>query len=168
MKYTTIKTDALEKFGNKLLKQQEDVAIENACLYAAELLDSAWIRSRYKEDKYNLYDSFVWIVSFNGKKIKHGFLSETERSKASVQQTSTKNMLTGRVEADKFVSEFKPEMQKGIEIVFAAAIYYAAYLEEGFTNTLGKEVQRQVLYGIKDRLNLDFGLVNVRTTYFTY
>jgi len=152
--YSTVNLGELEKFGDKLLKQQESIAIEKAVEYAKNRMIEAYNSSEYWRRTGNLDDSFCWIVCYKGEKKAHGFLEEMPTANKSYSEKGTTK--TGRGEAEKFIAKYTPEYKNGLEIVFAATTFYASMLEYG-----NERPVKQVLMGIKDMLNHDFGLVNV-------
>ena len=147
---TTINLKPLETFGARLLEQQIDVSIQNAINYAQQKMVRAFETSEYQRRTGNLDDSFLWIVCYNGEKVKHGFLFDSSQA----TRTITRNGKTynGRVEAEKFIETYQSNVTNGIEIVFASAMFYAGFLEEGTQ----RNAVYQVLRGIEDDLLHDF------------
>ena len=152
MATTTVNLDVLETFGERLIAQQKDVAIQNASLYAKQKVVRAFETSEYQRRTGNLDDSFLWIVCYNGEIKDSGFLFDTvQASRPIVRNGVTYN---GRQEAEKFISSYVSNVTDGIEIVFASAMFYAGFLERGASTAV-----YQVLRGIEDDLRSDFGNV---------
>lgn len=100
----------------------------------------------FQNDTMNLQDSYVWMVYFNGKKVKHGFYANKAAKRKSVLHEFTPEYsveVDGRALARSFAQTYKPSTM-GWEIVFAACAPYGAYLEGGFT-LHGKRYQFNVM-----------------------
>ena len=101
----------------------------------------------FKNDTMNLQDSYVWMVYYNGKRKGHGFYANKAAKRKSVLHEFTPEYsieVDGRALARDFANKYKPEIEKGWEIVFAACAPYGAYLEGGFT-LHGKRYQFDVM-----------------------
>jgi len=158
MAKSTVNLKPLEAFADKLRKQQDDVAVKNASYYAANKIRAAWETSGYQIRTGNLDDSFLWIVCYGGQVKNYGFLFDSEKSSKHIKRNGVEYV--GRREAEKFIANYIPTTD-GIEIVFASAMFYAGYLEEGTQRGVFR-----VLRGIKADLENDFGMQNITTNIF--
>jgi len=158
MATTTVNLKPLEEWAKKLIAQQKDVAIENAANYAQQKVVRAFETSEYQRRTGNLDDSFLWIVCYDGEIKKHGFLFDSQQATQPIERNG--KTYNGRVEAEKFVATYQSKVTKGIEIVFASAMFYAGFLEVGV-----RDYVYQVLRGIEDDL-LNDGFDEVKTNIF--
>lgn len=140
MKHVTTRFDA-ESFRKGVLTQVVKEQTKRLEKYAAEELSEMAnkVPGRYDNDTYNLQDSLVWCLYYDGKLRSHGFYGGSKAKKPSYLHAYSKNRreVIGRSEAEHFVSSYKPSVSKGWEIVWAATAPYSAYLEGGFTSRGG-------------------------------
>lgn len=93
------------------------------------------VAGRYDNDTYNLQDSLVWCLYFDGKLRSYGFYGGGKASRESYLHAfgyPTPQPVHGRAEAMGFVATYKPQNTRGWECVWAATAPYAGYLEAGF------------------------------------
>lgn len=137
MKYVSVKfnSDLFIKniYSKKLVKEQTKRLEEYAQKELIEMVSS----HDFKNDTYNLQDSFVWVLFFNGEKRSHGFYGGGRASENSMLHAwgtpANRVPVNGRELAETFVGTFEPTVKSGWEIVWAAVAPYGAYLESGST-----------------------------------
>ena len=107
------------------------------------------VAGRYENDTYNLQDSLVWCLYYDGKLKSYGFYGGGRASKESYLHAfgyPTPVPVHGREEAMGFVTTYKPQSTSGWECVWAATAPYAGYLEGGFTmKHSGRRIQFYVI-----------------------
>lgn len=119
------------KFDKTALKEQlEEVLVqrqtENFILYAISELTRMQMTHEFTNRTFNLEDSYVWAVYYNGKVVPDGY------GFAHSQKATKENEgLSGREQAEHFVSRYKPTQKSGWEVVWAATMPYATKLEKG-------------------------------------
>ena len=127
-----INTKQLEK---AMLKRARAMQTARLIAYASEEIIRLAESHGFQNRTYNLQDSYVWCVYYNGKRVPHGygFYGRKMASKPSIlHEYSPKDMqkeVKGRALAQAFAQSYKPQEQDGWEIVFAACAPYGAYLE---------------------------------------
>lgn len=158
--YKKIKVDysGLEKYKKELFDAAVKNKTEYLIKYAKETLKKAYDESEYTDREKNLADSYVWIVYFNGKEEKHGFLYDSPQSNQPNRKTATNEYERGRDVAEEFVREYIPRISNGWEVVLAATIYYGNYLEMGTS----RNKQYVVLSSIFNEVEQDFGKQNTQ------
>lgn len=82
---------------------------------------------RFTNRTYNLEDSFVWSVYYNGKSKGNGYYGAKQ---ATTNAVFHGKKINGRKLANEFARGYKP-IDKGWEIVWAATTPYAPILETG-------------------------------------
>ena len=95
-----------------------------------------YVAGMYHDDTFNLQDSLVWCVYYNGQQQASGFPVPALANKTGYLHAWSKSMkepVNGRELAQVFASSYKPSTTKGWEVVWAAAAPYAGYGESGFT-----------------------------------
>lgn len=128
----TLNTKQLEK---AMLKRAMAIQTERFIAYAKEEIIRLAESHGFKNQTFNLQDSYVWCVYHNGKRVPHGFGfygNKLARKPSILHEYSPKDMqkeVNGRALAQAFVQTYKPQEQNGWEIVFAACAPYGAYLE---------------------------------------
>lgn len=140
---------------NKFLAMCFDEAVNNTSAYLAEYaqdkLREAMDTRTFMHDTRNLYDSYIWIVYYNGRIDDYGFIEHNELA------DEPNYGLYGRDEADNFLRWYKPQ-SRGWEVVLAATMFYGLNLEKGYTYS-GRSFR--VISQIFDELTSDFGSVKV-------
>ena len=81
---------------------------------------------------------------------KKGYIYPTPKAKTTKIETGSKRRVYGRKEADEFIATYNPNLS-GFVVVFAARMYYGAYLEKGTR----RNRQYVVLTGIWDEIKND-------------
>lgn len=147
---------------NKKMKQVFVGAVDDitklCCDYAADKLQEAYDNRTFQNDTYNLKDSYVWAVYYNGVMQKHGFLGMAEATEP--QEYKPFQMVIGRDDAESFLAYYTPRISKGWEIVLGAVAPYAEDLELGAGRRQSEFI---VMSYIFDEITRDFGSANVKT-----
>ena len=128
-----LNTELLRK---RMMKRASEIQTERLVRYAQQEIVELVSTHAFKNRTMNLQDSYLWIVYYNGKKVKSGYYGNKTATRKSVLHEWSKGMkedVNGRELARKFIESYKPTETSGWEIVFAAAAPYGAYLEGGFT-----------------------------------
>lgn len=110
-----------KKLMAKLVAKQT----QNLIAYAEKELQTMLETRGFNHRTYNLHDSYVWAVYYNGKREGYGFL---DPAMASQPARFHKEKIMGRKEATDFLDRFKPD-KNGWTIVWAACAPYAKYLD---------------------------------------
>jgi hypothetical protein len=130
-------------------------------VYASEELGRMVLTHEYWNRTYNLEDSYVWAVYFNGKKKQHGFFTNKVATKNSYLhewgKKESRVPVNGRRCATEFINSYVPSTTKGWEVIWAAAAPYGAYLEAGFRLPSGRRIQFDVISQRYDHIKHDLG-----------
>lgn len=127
----TIEFTDLDELKAAIIKEATPQIIKDLSVYAKTTLLDAYNRSTYSHNKsQNLADSYVWAVYKDNVLVKKGYLNETQKYEHGLYETGTNRFVFGRQEADEFLATYNPQT-KGFVVVFAARMYYGAYLEKG-------------------------------------
>lgn len=97
--------------------------------YAKEALQEAYQNRSFNNDTYNLFDSYVWAVYYNGVLKEYGGLSQSEKAQGPTDFEG--QGIYGKQEAERFVNSYSPKTNKGWDMVIAATVPYAYKLEAG-------------------------------------
>lgn len=147
----TIEFTGLDDLKAEIINAASKDIINQLSVYAKTTLLDAYNRSTYSHNKtQNLADSYVWAVYRDNILQKKGYLYSNPKAKETMLETGTKRRVYGRKEADEFLASYSPNLS-GFVVVFAARMYYGAYLEKG-TRTNRQYV---VLTGIWNEINSD-------------
>ena len=129
------------QFNSKLLekrmvKRLVKIQTERLVAYAKEEIVRLATSHVFDNRTYNLQDSYVWCVYYNGKRVPNGFGyygSKLARKNSFLHEYSPqiKKEVNGRALAKAFAENYQPTETEGWEIVFAACAPYGAYLELG-------------------------------------
>ena len=111
----------LENFKDGIDKGVIDTLKTKAC---PEIIQLIFEQRSWKDDTYNLRDSFGWGVYYKGKQVAKGYLEAIPKA----TEGDKKRGLMGREQVDAFLDDYKPQTYKDIEVVFVAGMYYAATL----------------------------------------
>lgn len=104
-----------------------------------KIIIHAYERSDYSKNKtQNLHDSYGSAVYFNGVLQERTIRYMTERAASGRYNMYTGQVETGRNEIDKFLRDYKAS-PSGLELVVAAAMFYARPLEDGTYADNGKK-----------------------------
>ena len=111
----------LENFKDGIDKGVID-ALRKAC---PEIIQLIFEQRSWKDDTYNLRDSFGWGIYQKGKQVAKGYLEPVPKA----TEGDKKRGLMGREQVDAFLNGYKPQTYNDIEVVFVAGMYYAGILE---------------------------------------
>ena len=151
MSNVTIELTELDELKKAILEEASNGIIKELAVYAKTTLYEAYQNSTYsKNQTKNLADSYVWAVYRDNVLQKKGYLYPTPKATEDIIQTKTKKRLRGRKEADEFLATYNPNLS-GFVVVFAARMYYGAYLEKGTR----RNKQYVVLSSIMNEINKD-------------
>ena len=151
MSNVTIELTELDELKKAILEEASNGIIKELAVYAKTTLYEAYQNSTYSHNKSkNLADSYVWAVYRDNVLQKKGYLYPTPKAKETMIETGTKRRVYGRKEADEFLATYKPNLS-GFVVVFAARMYYGAYLEKGTR----RNKQYVVLSSIMNEINKD-------------
>ena len=151
MASVTIELTELDELKKAILEEASNGIIKDLAIYAKTTLYEAYQNSTYsKNQTKNLADSYVWAVYRDNVLQKKGYLYPTPKATEDIIQTKTKKRLRGRKEADEFLATYNPNLS-GFVVVFAARMYYGAYLEKGTR----RNKQYVVLSSIMNEINKD-------------
>lgn len=127
--------------------------------YAEQELSMMARTHAFKNRTYNLEDSLVWCVYYNGELRSYGFYGGKRASTVSYLHEYGRNPIPvdGRANADMFPQMYTPTVKNGWEIVWAATAPYSIYLEDGFTTRGGRFMQFEVISQRFDHIAKTFG-----------
>ena len=147
----TIEFTDLDELKAAIIKEATPQIIKDLAIYAKTTLLDAYNHSTYSHrETQNLADSYVWAVYKDNVLVKKGYLYPSPKAKTTMIETGTKRRVYGRKEADEFLATYNPQT-KGFVVVFAARMYYGAYLEKGTR----RNKQYVVLTSIWNEINTD-------------
>lgn len=129
--------------------------------YAPLQLANAYNGRGFKNDTWNLADSYVWVVYYKGVVQGSGYLWNNRVAQKDSDFHKTK--VNGRKLAETFISQYNADTINGWEVVWAATAPYSTYLENG--TMYG---QFNVLSSIYDEVTNDFsgkGIVDIKIKY---
>lgn len=112
----------LENFKDGVDKGVIDALKTKAC---PEIIQLIFEQRSWKDDTYNLRDSFGWGVYYKSKQVAKGYLEAVPKA----TEGDRKRGLSGREQVDAFLNNYKPRTMNDIELVFVAGMYYAGILE---------------------------------------
>lgn len=95
--------------------------------YAKEALQQAYNQRGFKNDTFNLLDSYVWAVYYKGSLKDYGGLTDTQLAQEPADFEG--QGIYGKDEAQRFVNAYSPKTAKGWDMVIAATVPYAYKLE---------------------------------------
>lgn len=134
-------------FGKAIYNRVANEQTARLIAYAETEIVNIVESKRFDDRTYNLSDSYVWCVYFQGKRKGFGTYGRKQARKTSLLHEYSPNIsvkVNGLALANEFTRNYEPTETKGWEIVFAAVAPYGAYLEEGFTFH-GKRYQFDVM-----------------------
>ena len=127
----TIEFTDIDDLKAAIIKEATNDIIKELALYAKTTLLDAYKGSNYSHrETQNLADSYVWAVYNDNVLVRKGYLYPSPKAKTTMVETGTKRRVYGRKEADEFLATYNPQTN-GFVVVFAARMYYGAYLEKG-------------------------------------
>lgn len=133
------------RFGKAYKQKAVELQTKMLLDYAPRKLKEAYEGRTFQNRTFNLADSYVWVVYYNGVIEGSGFLWN-----GSVAQGKSKfhgQEIDGREMARLFTEQYSPRATSGWELVFAATAPYSSYLE-------GEEFY--VISEIFDSVTIDF------------
>ena len=125
-----------KKFGKAIYNRVANEQTQRLIAYAKEEIIRIVESKEFDNRTFNLVDSYLWCVFFNGKRKGFGTYGRKQARKTSLLHEYSPDIsvsVNGRKLANDFGRTYTPSDNKGWEIVFAAVAPYGAYLEEGFT-----------------------------------
>lgn len=134
-------------FGQRLYKQIAEEQTKRLVAYAEEEIVRIVESKGFNNRTFNLSDSYVWCVFYNGKRKGYGTYGRKSAQKDSLLHEYSRNIsvpVKGRKLANDFARTYQPDVTNGWEIVFAAVAPYGAYMEEGYTFR-GKHYQFNIM-----------------------
>lgn len=159
----TIEFTDLDELKAAIIKEATPDIIKDLVVYAKTTLLDAYNRSTYSHNKtQNLADSYVWAVYNDNVLVKKGYLYPSPKAKETMIETGTKRRVYGRKEADEFLATYKPNTN-GFVVVFAARMYYGAYLEKGTRRNRQYVVLSSIWNEIKSDPQISFSEMNIET-----
>lgn len=118
----------LKRVRQELFDRLAGEQTQRLIAYAPELLKKAYSESGFTDQTYNLADSYIWAVFYQGNLKGSGYLYP--------YQMATKNskyhgkLTDGRKLADEFLANYTPATYIGWDLVLAATVPYAPILKE--------------------------------------
>ena len=132
-----------KEYKNKAVEVQTNILLD----YAPKMLDKAYLGREFKNDTWNLADSYVWVVYYKGEVKGSGYLWNEKVATTDADFHKTK--VNGRRLARNFANTYSPSSD-GWEVVWAATAPYASYLEGASSGRF------YVITSIYDEVNADF------------
>lgn len=104
--------------------------------YAAQELNQMATSHTFQNKTYNLQDSYVWGVFWEGNLRSYGFYGGGRANDVSYLHEWSRMPIpvNGRQEAETFITSYRPSSNNGWEVVWAAAAPYSVYLDEMSTH----------------------------------
>lgn len=134
-KKTTYKFNK-EKLAKDLMARFVKEQTKRLLKYAREELYEMILTREFKSQTFNLADSYVWAVYYNGDEKGHGFVGSKRATRNSVlheysSDPSKRIPVDGRKEATRFLTAFATTAHgyNGWVIVWAACAPYGRYLD---------------------------------------
>ena len=143
-------TELRNRFAKEYKQRAIDVQTNMLLEYAPTKLKQAYQNSTFKNRTYNLADSYIWVVYYNGEVKGSGYL--WTGSKAVINSTYGTQSVNGRRLADEFIDLYSSSDINGWEMVLAATAPYASNLETGESRTR----QFYVISSVFDEVTSDF------------
>lgn len=150
MKKSVVKFNR-EKLVKQMFSRLEKEQTELFISYAKEKIKEIGADFANWDRTGNLISSLCWIVCSKGQRVSFGYFSKNKTTDDSylheLSKPPLKQLVDGRIEAQKFISEYQPTITHGWEVIFAVCAPYWGYWEEGHKNILmgGKKVQFAVM-----------------------
>ena len=116
------------RLAKELKKAMAEEQTKRLLKYAPKMLNMAYNERTFRNDTFNLADSYVWVVYYNGVPQGSGYLWNGRVATQDANYHHTK--VNGRVLAQAFVTRYVSNT-KGWEVVWAATAPYSTYLESG-------------------------------------
>ena len=136
------------RLAKELKKAMAEEQTKRLLKYAPKMLNLAYNERTFRNDTFNLADSYVWVVYYNGVPQGSGYLWNGRVATQDANYHHTK--VNGRVLAQTFVTRYVSNT-KGWEVVWAATAPYSTYLESGTSRG-----RFYVITSIYDKIVSDF------------
>lgn len=130
----TISDKDMAEIMQEVIRQAMPQILDELERYSKAELQMAYGDADYNKHRtQNLKDSYVYGIFYKGVLQRYGFLTESATAREVIKETGTGRLVYGRDEATDFIKSYKPNISKqdDFNIVFAAKMYYGAYLENG-------------------------------------
>lgn len=144
-----IDVSGLENVKKKLFSRLANRQTEKLLEYAPLMLKNSFNQKTFKSRTWNLADSYVWVVYYNGEVKGSGYLWNSRFASKDADFHHTK--INGRNLAQSFINTYNSQVLRGWEVVWAATAPYATYLENGV-----KSRRFKVISSIYDEIVSDF------------
>lgn len=138
---TRVKFDK-EKLRKAMMKNLVTEQTRRLVQYAKEELYEMIVTRQFESRTFNLADSYVWAVYFDGKEQSHGHIGSKMANDVSYlhewsRDPSKRIPVDGRKEATAFLSAFQGHLptKDGWVVVWAACAPYARYLDPAAGST---------------------------------
>ena len=135
-------TFAKKTFYNNIMKNVVREQTARLIAYAKEELYEMIVSRTFKSRTFNLADSYVYAVYYDGKEQAHGYVGAKMASEVSYlhewsKDPSKRIPVDGRKEATAFLTAFQGHLptKSGWVVVWAACAPYARYLDPAAGNT---------------------------------
>ena len=128
-------TFAKKTFYNNIMKNVVREQTARLIAYAKEELYEMIVSRTFKSRTFNLADSYVYAVYYDGKEQAHGYVGAKMANKQAIyidkRNPSKEILVDGRKEATKFLTKFKSALPttNGWVVVWAACTPYAKELD---------------------------------------
>lgn len=131
-----------EKLKKAMLNNVVTEQTRRLVQYAKKELYEMIVTRQFHSQTFNLADSYVWAVYFDGKEQEHGFVGAKMANDVSYlhewsRDPSKRIPVDGRKEATAFLNAFRGHLPtaNGWVVVWAACAPYARYLDPAAGNT---------------------------------
>lgn len=148
MKVAFDMTGYRNRLAKELKKQMAEEQTRRLLEYAPKMLNIAYSERTFKNDTFNLADSYIWVVYYNGVPKGSGYLWNARVASQDANYHHTD--VNGRQLAQTFITRYTPNTQ-GWEVVWAATAPYSTYLESGTSKG-----RFYVITSIYDKIVSDF------------
>ena len=161
----SISQSDMESMKRDIIKEALPQILTEIANFAEKELKVAFKDADFKKNKtQNLKDSYVYGVYYKRSLQRYGFLTTSPTATEVVRKTGTSEYVRGRDEAEDFIRSHQPSSNEDFHIVFAAKIFYAAYLENGTK----RHKPYTVLSSIYTDMNYSPLLKNIKITVETH
>lgn len=134
-------TFAKKTFYDNIMKNVVREQTARLIAYAKEELYEMIVSKTFKSRTFNLADSYVYAVYYDGKEQAHGYVGAKMANKQAIyrdkRNPSKEILVDGRKEATEFLTKFKSALPttNGWVVVWAACAPYAKYLDPAVGST---------------------------------
>ena len=137
------------KIGSKLEQQYVAKVVDILEKKGKELVASAYNSREFKNDTYNLRDSYGYAVYYNGKVKVFGGLDGKKATVTNQESIGSKNRSFGRDDLEQYVKMYGAKSY-GFELIIVAVKFYAGLLEDGTRTNRRYKVISQVWDKMED------------------